>query len=235
MSENLLPEGSDEGRTPRVLILTASRQDYETVLDYGDVEECLHQNHPYYKLTSQDLTLRITHLGLGPEKARQTLIKLSGLLDPDFLLGAGTAGALKEDLSRGDVYMATTITNQSRTDMLHPPTDALEGILGALREPAKNYNVRSGPLVSVDEPVIRPRFRRRLHEKTGALAVDMESLALARHLVSNREDPPSWAIVRIISDTFEDSSLNEVKERQPEASRKLSSLLLSFLKTQLPF
>lgn len=221
-----LSEGSDEGRTARLLFLTARRADYEPLLEEFDFEERLHQNHPYYLLETPTGDLRLSHLGMGKNQVRKTLKKLAGTLDPDFVLTAGTAGALKEDFSRGDVFVPTALSGVEREDWLHPPTDLLRWTMGTLQQSGtKEYDFRSGPLVSVDEPVLTPDDRKELHAETGALAVDMESLAVVETLVENVEDPPAWSLLRVISDTFEDSTFEDVKNQQAEGSRQTARTL----------
>lgn len=221
-----LSEGSNEGRTARLLFMTARRADYEPLLEEYDFQERLHQNHAYHVLETPTGDLRLTHLGMGNDQARRTLKKLAGTLDPDYALIAGTAGALKDDLSRGDVFVPTALSGVEREDWLHPPTELLRWTMGTLQQTeSEDFEFRSGPLVSVGEPVLSPERREELHTETGALAVDMESLPVVETLIENVEDPPAWSLLRVISDTFEDTTLDDVKDRQDEGSRQTARAL----------
>jgi nucleoside phosphorylase len=224
--ETPVQEGDDQGRTPRLLILTARPDDYEGMISGRDTDKRLHQNHPYHYMETPRGNLRLTHVGMGEEETRDTLRKLGGLLDPDFLLIAGTAGALKEDFSRQDVFLPTAVRDEPLEQWLHPPTDILQWATGILRNyPDHEFDFRSGPLYSSAEPIVEPTSREALHENTGALAVDMETCTILRNFVHEVDDPPAWTVVRVLSDTFEDDSFNEIKENQSRASKQVSNIL----------
>jgi nucleoside phosphorylase len=225
-----IEEGDDQGRTPRLLILTARREDYEGIIPEIETDERLHQNHPYFYVETPTGDLRLTHVGMGEEQTRSTLRKLGGVLDPDFLLVAGSAGALKKDFSRQDVFLPTAVRDDSLDQWLHPPTDVLQWITGSLRNYSKQeFDFRSGPLYSSEEPVTSPGSRQSLHEETGALAVDMETSTILRNLVKDVDDPPAWTVVRVLSDTFEDDSFDSIKEHQLLASKQVSQIVEALL------
>lgn len=220
-----LQGGSDEGRTPRLLILTARREDYEPLLADGDFETRLHQNHPYQYRETPTGNLRLTHLGMGTEEAEKTLRSLEGMIDPDFVLIAGSAGALKSDLSVGNVFLPTAVSGPEHEHWLHPPSDSLRWTMGTLQQSDEDFEFRSGPLVTSREPVLQPTDREQLHEETGALAVDMETAVLVESLVESEETPPFWSVIRVISDTFEQESFDAVKQRQDDASETVARVL----------
>ncbi len=219
-------EEAVEGRVPQLLLLTSRRADYEEVLSERDFEKRLHQNHPYFYLKTRTGDVRITHVGVGSVQTRRTLRKLSGLLNPDFLLVAGSGGALKEDLSGGDVFLPTAIRDSEIDRWHHPPTECLRWITGTLKEnPSHQFSFRSGPLFTVREPVVDPSGRTSLHSDTGALLVDMESTIIIRELIVPTENPPVWSVLRVVSDTFEDRTVQQIKDRQPEASAMVSNVI----------
>jgi nucleoside phosphorylase len=219
----------DEGRTARLLILTARALEYNDLMNQYDSEKLLHQNHPYYHLDSSFGDVRITHTGMGREESSSTLRKLAGSLDPDLILVTGTAGALKPDFQRGDLFLASAVNDSRRNGWLHPPTDLMKWILGTLESDSDDYNLRSGPLFSAENPVIEPDARHELHESHGALAVDMETSTIIDHFLSDSSETIPWGVLRVISDTFEDQSFEEIKNHQEEASRKVSTVLETIL------
>lgn len=225
-----LQGGSDEGRTPRLLILTARREDYEPLLEDGEFESRLHQNHPYHFRETPTGNLRLTHLGMGTEQAQKTLRSLDGMTDPDFVLIAGSAGALKPDLSIGDVFLPTAVSGPEGEHWLHPPSDSLKWTMGTLQQSDEDFEFRSGPLVTRHEPVLEASDREELHEQTGALSVDMESASLVESLVESQETPPFWSVIRVISDTFEQESFEAVKQRQDDASDTVARVLDCLIK-----
>jgi hypothetical protein len=97
------------------------------------------------------------------------------------LVSFGLAGALHDELSCGDVLDATRVVDVSGNVLWEG------GPIGLSR-------AHGGTILFVGELVDDPRERRRLHDQTGADAIDMESGALAR---SGR----LAGCVRAISDT----------------------------------
>lgn len=99
------------------------------------------------------------------------------------LVSFGVAGALRDDLRVGDVLDATRVVDAAGATLWE---GAGLGVRGA----------RPGTVLASDELVHDPAERRRLHESSGADAVDMESGVLAR---SGR----LAGVVRAISDGVE--------------------------------
>jgi 4-hydroxy-3-methylbut-2-en-1-yl diphosphate reductase len=125
--------------------------------------------------------------GYGPGRARRQ----AGRLRQDTfgaLAVAGTGGGLTDDLSPGDLVVATEVTDGTTTTAC--PSAPL--LAGELRR--AGLAVRTGPVVSV-ERLAGGRERARTVDP-GVLAVDLESAWLA---VAAGERPV--AVVRAISDT----------------------------------
>lgn len=116
-------------------------------------------------------------------RARAALVGLgaaNGLPDGP-LVSFGLAGGIADDVACGDVIDADRVVDATGAVLWQ---GAPVGVPGA----------RVGTLLAVDAVVDDPAERRRLHTLTGALAVDMESGAIARagRLVG---------CVRVVSDT----------------------------------
>ena len=100
--------------------------------------------------------------------ARTVLVGIGARHLPDEqVVSFGLAGGLHGGLACGDVLDATRVVDADGTVLWE---GAPLGIQGA----------RTGTIVAVDAVVDDPGERRRLHERTGADAADMESGALAR-------------------------------------------------------
>ena len=97
------------------------------------------------------------------------------------LVSFGLAGALHDGLSCGEVIDATRVVDTDGAVLWEGPPLGVSG-------------GRAGTILAMDEVVDDPVERRRLHERTGADAADMESGALAR---TGR----LAGVVRAISDT----------------------------------
>lgn len=115
--------------------------------------------------------------------ARAVLVGLGAAngLPAGPLVSFGLAGGIAEGLACGDVIDADRVVD---------PTGAVlwEGA------PVGVPGARTGTLCAVDSVIDDPAERRRLHAATGALAVDMESGAIAR---AGR----LAGCVRVVSDT----------------------------------
>jgi 4-hydroxy-3-methylbut-2-enyl diphosphate reductase len=114
---------------------------------------------------------QVERIGMGPRRAARG----ASLVDGGPVLIAGFCGALDPELEPGDVVLATELRGATGTTVCPDPS-ILAGVLrrGGLR-------VRIGPIASSQRLVVRER--RRALQRTGALAVDMESawLAAATH------------------------------------------------------
>jgi 4-hydroxy-3-methylbut-2-en-1-yl diphosphate reductase len=110
----------------------------------------------------------VHRVGMGPRRAARGARAAEGT---GPILIAGFCGALDHDLEPGDVVLASELRGPTGTTELPDPA-ILAGVLrrGGMR-------VRIGPIASSQRLVVRER--RRALQRTGALAVDMESAWLA--------------------------------------------------------
>jgi 4-hydroxy-3-methylbut-2-en-1-yl diphosphate reductase len=112
----------------------------------------------------------VERVGMGPRRASRSA-KLVGNGGGAAVLIAGFCGALDSSLEPGDVVLASEVRGPTGTTPCSDPA-ILAGVLrrGGLR-------VHVGPIAS-SQRLVR-RDRRRTLQRTGALAVDMESAWLA--------------------------------------------------------
>ena len=134
-----------------------------------------------------DVRVVLVEAGTGPERAERATQALIDAHTPTWILSAGFSGALHPDLNLGDVVLADSIVD---TDGREIQVDAKMAA-----DPERGWHV--GRLVTTDEIVRTVAEKRRLNEQTEALAVDLESLAVAR--VCERTQTRFLA-VRTISD-----------------------------------
>jgi 4-hydroxy-3-methylbut-2-en-1-yl diphosphate reductase len=127
---------------------------------------------------------RVERIGMGPRRAARG----ARVADGGAVLIAGFCGALDPDLEPGDVVLASELRGPTGT-MACPDPSILAGVLrrGGLR-------VRVGPIASSQRLVVRER--RRTLQRTGALAVDMESAWLAAGT-----DAQPLVTLRVVVDT----------------------------------
>lgn len=225
-----LPEFQPD-RADRVLVLTARSEEYRDGLEeLESFAKKLHQNHPYYHRSNNRYQTRVLHLGVGPDQARRTLAKLDGVIQPDFLIVAGTAGSLSNDLSPGTFYLPTAVGNRGNSGWFYPEEDTLHwayerlGMFDQEHPQSDTLTVRTGPLVTSPTPVLKHDQRKQLRDSYQALAVDMETYPVIEHFQS-RSSSPGWVSVRVISDGPSTESRQQIEDRQESASRKLSKFL----------
>ena len=130
---------------------------------------------------------------------------------PDWVISAGFAGSLRENLRRGDIVMADEILDVSgRRLSIDLKAEAAAG-------------VHVGRLLTVDKIIRDPAEKRSLGEIHQALAVDMESWAVGEVC---RQDKVRFLAIRVVSDTIDDL-LPEDLDRliaQPTTARLLGSV-----------
>jgi 4-hydroxy-3-methylbut-2-en-1-yl diphosphate reductase len=138
-------------------------------------------------LSRRGSTLRVRRTGMGPRRAAAAVARLDGA---DAVIVAGVGGGLVPAVRPGDIVVATEVRGPGGT----VPSPSAPLLAGALRE--LGLSVHTGPLYTSDRLVDRDA-RRRL-AGTGAIAVDMESAAVA----AAAGDRP-FVAVRAIVDTID--------------------------------
>jgi nucleoside phosphorylase len=145
------------------------------------------------------LSVLVLETGLGPQRAE---VAVNWLLSeprlgkvpcrPKVVLSAGFSGALREELAVGDVILATEVVDAYGDRW--PATWPGELPPGEWRPPLHRGRVLFSPRLVGD-----PHDKQRLGLKHAALAVDMESGAVARCC---REHGVPFGCVRVISDAL---------------------------------
>lgn len=115
--------------------------------------------------------------------------------EPELLVFAGFAGALRESLHVGDVILAEDVVDLDGRVWLAPLRPA--GLPGVL----------SGRVLTTSRFIGDPAEKLALGGKRGALAVDMESAAFAQR---STERGVPWACLRVISDDATEPFTREV-------------------------
>ena len=141
-----------------------------------------------------DHTVAIVQSGVGQEAAASATADLLRVRRPEWVISAGFAGGLTGEMRRGDILMADSVVDSEGHALqlgLRIDPDALEGSPG----------VHAGRLLTVDQLVRGDDQRQQLHAEHSALAVDMETAAVAQVC---RDSQVRCISVRIISDTVGD-------------------------------
>jgi adenosylhomocysteine nucleosidase len=132
--------------------------------------------------------ITVLETGVGAARAAEATRWLLDTHPPRLVVACGFAGALSSTLNVGDVLLASEVVEPD--DELHWRTAV----------PTEFGDLPVGRLVTVSQLVGRPSDKRSLARQTGAVAVDMESAAIAK-VCQERRVP--CAVVRAISDSFD--------------------------------
>lgn len=138
---------------------------------------------------------RIALIESGPGRGKAagaTRVLLDGHT-PSWVLSTGFAGALTADVHRGDIVMANEIVGPAGEHFQIDFRIEREQV-----EATKGLHV--GRLLTVDRIVRTAEEKRKLGQQHGALAVDMESLAVAEVC---RDRAHRFLSVRVISDEMQ--------------------------------
>jgi len=136
----------------------------------------------------------VVRSGAGPEAASHAAEAILTGHQPQWVISAGFAGGLSPELARHDLVMADGLVdadgNRLAIDLKVDP--------GSLEQ---TPGVHVGRLLTVDRVLRLPQEKRSLWEKHQALAVDMESYAVAEVC---RRRQVRFLAVRIITDAVDD-------------------------------
>ena len=137
-----------------------------------------------------------------------------------MVVSAGFAGGLDPKLRRGDIVVADRILDESGRQC---------SIDLAALPPAATGSAHVGCLLTVDRIICSAAKKRALGKKHGALAADMETMAVAE--VCRRRETPFLA-VRVISDAADDDLRADVESllAQPNGPARLAAAAGSILK-----
>ena len=133
------------------------------------------------------IRVAIVEAGMGFSRARRATQALLDGHSPRWLLCCGFSGALRDDIPIGSIVVGDSIADQHG--------QCLQIDLQMPADPARGLFV--GRLLTADEMVRTVEQKRQLGEQHAALAVDLESLAVAQVA---REGKTRFLAIRVISD-----------------------------------
>lgn len=182
--------------------------------------------------------------GIGTRRARDAAERaLDAVTAPVLVIATGVAGALSEELLAGDLVLADRMIPNGDAVSPAPPAIAIpDEDVGHFTEALNRHGVKFavGPILTVAQVLENAAAKRAAATSSGALAVDMESAAVAA--VVRRRDL-RLACVRSILDTVNEEVVGaqlagpdgEVKPlaaasfmlRNPSAALQLPGMLRS--------
>jgi adenosylhomocysteine nucleosidase len=153
--------------------------------------------------------------GHGQERARRATEALIEGHRPRWVISAGFAGGLQDQLNRCDIVMADCLVGEQG-----------ERLSIDLRLPAGDEQsarkLHAGRLLTVDRIIRTADEKRALRERFGAIAVDMESLAVAQVC---QQEKQRFLAIRAITDAVNDELPRDVERLldRPTMVRKLGA------------
>jgi len=153
--------------------------------------------------------------GAGAEAAARGTEALIHGHHPAWVISAGLAGGLVSDLAAGDLLMVDSLVNTAGKHLdldLKVDPDWL----------AATPNVHAGRLLSADRLVRLPDEKKKLGHQHKAMAVDMETFAVAE---TCRRQKVRFMAVRIVHDTVEEELPADIEQllRQKTTSARLGA------------
>ncbi|MDB5346863.1 MAG: mtnN [Schlesneria sp.] len=134
-----------------------------------------------------DIRIAIVEAGMGPTRASRATHALLDAHQPRWIVSTGFAGALNTDMKRGHIVVANEVVGLQG--------DPLRIDLGMESDLHRGLHV--GRTLTVDKMVRTIEDKRALAAQSGAIAVDMETLAVATVC---RQTKTRFMAVRVISD-----------------------------------
>jgi len=161
-------------------------------------------------------SVAVIRSGPGQDKATAGTEALLRGHKPKWVICAGLAGALVDELQRDDIVMPQSLADEAGNSL-----DIDFKIDSAVLE--ANPRLHVGRLLTVDRIIARPDEKRELAARHEAIAVDMETLAVAR--VCQRAKVRFLA-VRVVSDEVDDELPAEVDHllKQSTTARRLGAV-----------
>jgi len=144
-------------------------------------------------------SLHLIQAGVGAARAGRATRDLLDRLPCDGVWSLGFAGGLVAGLSPGDLVCADRLLCETADGCAVQLGAAAGTVVAALC--AAGLRAHAGPILTVGAPLRTAAAKRAAHERTGALAADMEAFGVAEAAAAHGVP---WAALKVILDGVED-------------------------------
>lgn len=173
----------------------------------------------YYECHWGSLRVVIVEGGVGYKRAKVATHALIDAIQPSWILSVGLSGALVEEVKLSDVVLANALILQN----------GLHEIRQRFEYPGQpEHGLHVGKLCTSDHIVHTCEEKRELHERTEAIAVDMESHSVAT--VCKERDIQFMAIRAISDDLSADLPKEVLAIFGPKGTIRTGALVGTILK-----
>jgi adenosylhomocysteine nucleosidase len=212
-----------------IAILVAVKQELQPILRLADAPTVVRLEHlDFHEGTLAGAPVALLALGVGKECARIAAEVTIKCYRPDLMISAGFGGALQEPLKAGDLVVGTELLDilgdDGKVIEWHtPPACSRHDVLNL---DAAGHQAHFGRVATANEMILTAVHKQRIGQATGALAIDMETSAVAT--VAAAHGTPLLA-VRCITDTVRENLPAEFNDffviGQLKASRVAAALV----------
>jgi adenosylhomocysteine nucleosidase len=165
-----------------IAILVAVKQELRPILQRASAAHVVRQEHlDFHEGTLSGQPVALLALGVGKECARIAAEVTIKCYRPDLIISAGFGGSLQDSVRHGDIVIGTevldlypddgqTVRSRSTYKLTHRDE---------LGTACDEFRIHFGRVLTADEMVLKSATKARLGKATGALAIDMETSAVA--------------------------------------------------------
>jgi len=219
-------------------IIGAMDEEISVILsEMNNISEYNINNIKFYKGKIYDKDLVLVKSGIGMVNASIITTLLIKEFDVNKILFSGVAGSLNKNINVGDIVIADSLVEYmfdatefgyeiGQIPRMENSVFKSENLLNKIRDILKNDSIFYGKILSGDKFVSNLEEKEKIGKKFDALAVDMESAAVAHCAYILGVE---FAIIRSISDSLNSDSVMEYAEFVNVAAMNSKEILLKLL------
>ena len=219
-------------------IIGAMDEEISVILsEMNNISEYNINNIKFYKGKIYDKDLVLVKSGIGMVNASIITTLLIKEFDVNKILFSGVAGSLNKNINVGDIVIADSLVEYmfnatefgyeiGQIPRMENSVFKSENLLNKIRDILKNDSIFYGKILSGDKFVSNLEEKEKIGKKFDALAVDMESAAVAHCAYILGVE---FAIIRSISDSLNSDSVMEYAEFVNIAAMNSKEILLKLL------
>lgn len=219
-------------------IIGAMDEEISVILsEMNNISEYNINNIKFYKGKIYDKDLVLVKSGIGMVNASIITTLLIKEFDVNKILFSGVAGSLNKNINVGDIVIADSLVEYmfdatefgyeiGQIPRMENSVFKSENLLNKIRDILKKDSIFYGKILSGDKFVSNLEEKEKIGKKFDALAVDMESAAVAHCAYILGVE---FAIIRSISDSLNSDSVMEYAEFVNVAAMNSKEILLKLL------
>jgi adenosylhomocysteine nucleosidase len=195
-----------------IAILVAVKQELAPILRRARAAHVVRQQHlDFHEGTLAGQPVALLALGVGRECARIAAEMTIRCYRPDLIISAGFGGGLADHVQTGDIVVGIEVLEltEDRGNEVRWRTVATPARVPEINHQINQYRIHVGKLITAEEMVLGAASKKRIGQTTGALAVDMETSAVAAVATAYRTE---FIALRCITDNNRDDLPSEFND-----------------------